>query len=64
MEVAEPDQVWCVDITYLPMEKAHAYLIGIMDWKTRAVFSWEVSDTVETSSCVRALEAAMQRIER
>jgi len=43
------------------MEKGHAYLIAIMDWKTRAVLSWEVSNTMDTGFCVRALKAAMQR---
>ena len=64
MEVTEPDQVWCTDITYLPMEEGHAYFIALMDWKTRAVLSWEVSNTMDTSFCVLALKAAMQRTGR
>lgn len=43
LEVTEVDQVWCADITCLPMEKGHAYLVAIMDWKSRAVLSWELS---------------------
>lgn len=41
--VTEVDQVWCAGITYLPMERGHAYLVAIMDWKSRAVLSWELS---------------------
>ena len=43
LKVTEVDQVWCADITYIPMEKGHAYLVAIMDWKSRAVLSWELS---------------------
>lgn len=64
LEIIEVDQVWCTDITYIPMEKGHAYLIAIMDWKSRAVLSWEVSNTMDVSFCVRALKAAMQRTGR
>lgn len=42
-QVTEPNQVWCTEITYLPMEKGHAYLIAIMDWPSRAILSWELS---------------------
>jgi len=64
LEVTEVDQVWCADITYLPMERGHAYLIAIMDWKSRAVLSWELSNTMESAFCVRALEAAIKRTGR
>ena len=60
LEIIEADQVWCADITYLPMEKGHAYLVAIMDWKTRAVLAWEVSNTMESGFCVRALRNAMR----
>lgn len=60
LEVTEADQVWCADITYLPMEKGHAYLVAIMDWKTRAVLAWEVSNTMDSGFCVRALRNAMK----
>jgi putative transposase len=53
------DEVWCTDITYLPMESGHAYLIAIMDWHTRAVLSWEVSNTMDTNFCLRALRRAL-----
>ena len=56
--VNDVDQVWCADITYIPMEKGHAYLVAIMDWKSRAVLSWELSNTVDSGFCVRALRKA------
>jgi len=58
-KITEVDEVWCADITYIPMEKGHAYLVAIMDWHSRAVLSWEVSNTMDTGFCVRALKAAM-----
>ena len=60
LKVTEVDQVWCADITYIPMEKGHAYLVAIMDWKSRAVLSWELSNTMNSSFCVRALKHAMK----
>ncbi len=39
--IKEVDEVWCADITYIPMEKGHAYLVAIMDWHSRSVLSWE-----------------------
>lgn len=60
LEVTEADQVWCADITYIPMEKGHAYLVAIMDWKSRAVLSWEPGNTMDSSFCVRALKGAMK----
>jgi putative transposase len=60
LEIAQADQVWCADITYLPMEKGHAYLVAIMDWKTRAVLAWEVSNTMDSTFCVKALRGAMR----
>lgn len=58
-KITEVDEVWCADITYIPMEKGHAYLVAIMDWHSRAVLSWEISNTMDTGFCVRALKAAM-----
>ena len=58
-KITEVDEVWCADITYIPMEKGHAYLVAIMDWHSRAVLSWEVSNTMDTGFCVRALKAAL-----
>jgi len=58
-EIREADEVWCADITYIPMPKGHAYLVAIMDWHSRAVLGWEVSNTMDTGFCVRALKQAM-----
>lgn len=63
-EIKKVDEVWCADITYLPMAKGHVYLVAIMDWHSRAVLSWELSNTMESAFCVRALETAIQRTGR
>ena len=59
-KVSEVDEVWCTDITYIPMATGHAYLIAIMDWHSRAVLSWELSNTGDTGMCLRALTKALQ----
>lgn len=58
--IDRPDQVWASDITYVPMEKGFAYLVVIMDWASRKVLSWRLSNTLEADFCVRALEAAIE----
>ena len=57
--VEEPDEVWCADITYVPMPKGYAYLVAIMDWKSRAVLAWELSNTLDASFCVKAFRKAV-----
>lgn len=64
VSVSAADEVWCTDITYIPMSKGHCYLIAIMDWHTRAVLSWEVCNTMDTAFCLRALNKAFQRTGR
>ena len=59
-KINQPNQVWASDITYVPMEKGFGYLAVIMDWHTRKVLSWRLSNTMETDFCVQALEAAIQ----
>lgn len=59
VEITCADEVWCADITYIPMAKGHAYLVAIMDWATRAVLAWELSNTMDTGFCLRALRRAM-----
>jgi len=56
-----PNRVWCTDITYIPTEKGFVYLTAIMDWCSRYVLSWEVSNSLESSFCVSALERAIAR---
>ncbi|MFC0017464.1 IS3 family transposase, partial [Roseibacillus persicicus] len=63
-EVRDVDEVWCVDITCIPMARGHGYLVAIMDWHSRAVLSWELSNTMDSSFCVRALNEAMRRTGR
>lgn len=57
-EVRHADEVWCADVTYIPMERGFAYLVAVMDWKTRAVLSWKLSNTLDGSFCVEALREA------
>jgi putative transposase len=59
-DISAVDEVWCADITYLPMEKGHAYLVAIMDWHSRAVLAWEISNTMDSAFCVRTLRAALR----
>jgi len=59
--VERANQVWASDICYLPMAKGLMYLVAIMDWHTRRVLSWRVSNTLDSEFCVEALEAALER---
>ena len=59
MSITEPLQVWCSDITYIPMQKGFMYLVAILDWHSRYVVSWSVSNTMETSFCIEALDTAL-----
>lgn len=59
--IDRPDQVWCTDITYIPLRRGWVYLVAVMDWHSRCVLSWEVSITLDASFCVDALEAALRR---
>lgn len=61
LDISRSNQVWCTDITYLPMRKGFAYLIAIMDWYSRKVLSWRVSNTMDTDFCVEALNEAINR---
>ena len=59
--ITRPNQVWCADITYIPMRRGFLYLVAIMDWHSRAVLAWRVSNTMDADFCVAALEDAMNR---
>jgi len=61
LAILKPNQVWCADITYLPMAKGHAYLVAIMDWHSKSVLSWELSNSMDASFCVKALKEAMRK---
>jgi putative transposase len=59
VDIKEPDQVWCADVTYIPMRRGFLYLVAIMDWATRKVLSWRLSNTLTADFCVAALEEAI-----
>lgn len=60
LEVSGPDQVWCSDITYVPMATGFMYLVAVMDWWSRYVLGWRLSNTLEAAFCVDAWEAALR----
>ena len=57
-EVGQADEVWCADITYIPMPRGYAYLVAVMDWQSRAVLGWQLSNTLDTGFCVAAFRQA------
>ncbi len=59
MVINKPNQVWCSDITYIPMRKGFLYLVAVMDWATRKVLSWKLSSSMEADFCIEALNEAM-----
>ena len=60
MQITRPNQVWCADITYIPVQRGFLYLVTIMDWASRHVLSWCLSNSLDASFCVAALEEALQ----
>ena len=61
MNVMRPNQVWAADITYIPLEHGWGYLIAIIDWHSRAILSWRLSNTMTVDFCVEALEEALRQ---
>jgi putative transposase len=61
IEITRPNQVWAMDITYIPMERGFVYLAAVLDWFSRRVLSWRVSITMEAAFCVETLEDALAR---
>jgi putative transposase len=61
MTIDRPNQVWAADITYIPMGRGFLYLVAVIDWASRAVLSWRLSNTMDVSFCVDALEDALSR---
>ena len=59
--IDRPNQVWCADITYIPMRRGFLYLVAIMDWASRKVLAWRVSNTMDVEFCLEALEEALAR---
>ena len=64
MAIDRPNQVWCADITYIPVQRGFLYLVAIMDWATRHVLSWRLSNTMDAGFCVEALNEALARYGR
>ena len=61
LAIERPDQVWCADITYIPVQRGFFYLVAVMDWATRHVLAWRLSNTMDASFCVAALNEALAR---
>jgi len=61
LNISEAGHVWCADVTYLPMRKGFCYLVAVMDWASRRVLSWRLSNTLDAGFCVEALEDALAR---
>lgn len=64
LDINAPNQVWCSDITYIPIAGGYVYLTAIMDWHSRFVLSWEVSVTMDDDFCVSALQSALRRFDK
>ncbi len=64
MLIDRPNRVWCADITYLPMRRGFLYLVAVMDWKTRKVLAWRVSNTMDVEFCLEALDDALAQFGR
>jgi len=61
LSIERPNQVWAADITYIPMSRGFMYLVAVMDWHSRKVLSWRLSNTMEADFCVEALQEAIER---
>ena len=61
LTIERPNHVWCADVTYIPMRRGFLYLVAIMDWATRKVLAWRLSNTMDAGFCVAALEEALAR---
>jgi putative transposase len=64
VNITEPNQVWCADITYIPMRRGFLYLVAIMDWASRKILSWRLNNTLDADFCVSALEEALVKYGR
>jgi putative transposase len=61
LKIDHANQVWCTDITYIPMRKGFVYLVAIMDWYSRKVLSWQLSNSMEADFCVEAVSEAIDK---
>jgi putative transposase len=64
LAVTRPNQVWAMDITYIPMARGFVYLAAVVDWFTRRVLSWRLSITLETAFCIEAVQEALSRYDK
>ena len=60
LAITRPNQVWCADITYVPMPQGFMYLVAIMDWFSRFILTWQLSNTLDGAFCLAALQAALR----
>ena len=61
LDIERTNQVWTTDITYIPMKRGFMYLVAVMDWHSRKVLAWRLSNTMETDFCIEAVEEAIHR---
>ncbi len=61
MSIFMPNQVWAVDITYIPMKRGHMYLTAVIDWHSRYIVGWELSDTLDTAPVLAAISEAIEK---
>ncbi len=64
LDITQANQVWCTDITYIPINRGFLYLVAVMDWHSRKVLSWRLSNTMDAGFCIEALEEAIDRYGR
>ena len=64
VRIDQANQAWCADVTYIPMQRGFQYLVAIMDWATRTVLSWRLSNTLDSDFCTEALEEALAKYGR
>jgi putative transposase len=60
LDIDRPNQVWATDITFIPMRKGFVYLVAIIDWYSRKVLSWQLSNSLDTAFCIEALDEALR----
>ena len=60
LQITRPNHVWCTDVTYIPLQRGFLYLVAVMDWASRTVLSWRLSNTLDAHFCVEALHAALE----
>ena len=61
LDIVRPNQVWCSDLTYIPMARGFVYLVAVLDWHSRYIVSWRLSNTMEADFCVEALIDALSQ---